>query len=75
MEHETSHIEVLKHRHRRERERLKTTTSPHELEIRRGWVARLEKEIREEIERLGIRDESGNIEYMTDEELLEALGI
>lgn len=66
----SDHLSALQLRLSNERARLAAATRPGEIELRRVWVAQIEKEI--EQERAYATPEARNIE-MSDDELLEQL--
>lgn len=66
----SEHLASLQLRLSSERARLAAATRPGEIELRRVWVAQIEKEI--ERERAYVMPEARNIE-MSDDELLEQL--
>ena len=66
----SDHLSALQLRLSNERARLAAATRPGEIDLRRVWVAQIEKEI--EQERVYVMPEARNIE-MSDDELLEQL--
>lgn len=68
----TSHLAALELRLSHERDRLAASKTPKERELRRVWVAGIEKEIAAEKAFLGIPDTAAQC-VMSDDELLEEL--
>jgi len=66
----SDHLSALQLRLSNERARLAAATRPGEIELRRVWVAQIEKEI--EQERAYVMPEARSIE-LSDDELLEQL--
>ena len=66
----SDHLSALQLRLSNERARLAAATRPGEIELRKVWVAQIEKEIAQE--RIYATPEARNIE-MSDDELLEQL--
>lgn len=69
---DNSHLTALEIRLSHEREYLSVAKTDFEKEMRTLWISQIEKEIKDEKKFLGIEDEQIN---MSDDELLEALGI
>ena len=68
----SDHLSALQLRLSNERARLAAATRPGEIDLRRVWVAQIEKEI--EQERAYVMPEARNIE-LSDDELLEQLRV
>lgn len=67
-----SHLDALQVRLSHERARLTAAKKPREIELRTVWVAGIEREIMHEMDRIG--GKAPNV-YMSDDELLAALGV
>lgn len=67
-----SHLTALEIRLSHEKEYLSAAKTDFEKKMRKVWVSQIEKEIVGEMKFLGIEDDENN---MTDDELLEALGL
>lgn len=68
-----SHLDALQVRLSHERCRLEVATRPQEIELRKIWVAAIEKEITQEMDFLS-SGKAPDVD-MSDDELLAALGV
>lgn len=70
----TDHLTALHFRLTNEKHRLEIATTNTEKEIRRVWIAQIEKEIEKELDFLGMTA-NNELPEMTDEEILKELGL